>query len=226
MSLKTVLLDFRSTIINDKSIRQTLLNQTLISENLRPLTEELPSFYAGRSDRACLQDIFHNRGRYITEQELDKLVMLQSQAYQAKIAQLEEIPLYPEIKEFLKQLQSKNILIGLVSEALLAEIELVLNRLNLKNYFRVIVSGEEIKNNKPEPDIYLLALRKLNLLSPELNLTAKNCLAVENSFIGIKAAKQANLQVVGVANNYPVHMLQRQANWAVDYLTELELDRI
>ena len=34
------------------------------------------------------------------------------------------------------------------------------------------------------------------------------------------------MKVVGVANTYPFHMLQRQSNWTVDYLNELELDRI
>jgi len=34
------------------------------------------------------------------------------------------------------------------------------------------------------------------------------------------------MQVVGVANTYPFHMLQRQANWTVDYLQELELERV
>ena len=34
------------------------------------------------------------------------------------------------------------------------------------------------------------------------------------------------MKVVGVANTYPFHMLQRQSNWTVDYLNELELERI
>jgi hypothetical protein len=34
------------------------------------------------------------------------------------------------------------------------------------------------------------------------------------------------MQVVGIANTYPLHMLQRRANWTVDYLSQIELDRV
>ncbi|MGB3638193.1 MAG: HAD family phosphatase, partial [Rivularia sp. (in: cyanobacteria)] len=43
---------------------------------------------------------------------------------------------------------------------------------------------------------------------------------------GLQAAKAAGMKVVGVANTYPFHMLQRQSNWTVDYLNELEFERI
>ena len=39
-------------------------------------------------------------------------------------------------------------------------------------------------------------------------------------------AKRAKIQVVGIANIYPLHMLQRQANWTVDDFLEIELDRV
>jgi beta-phosphoglucomutase-like phosphatase (HAD superfamily) len=57
-------------------------------------------------------------------------------------------------------------------------------------------------------------------------LQPQECLAIEDTPGGIQAAKRAQMQVVGVANTYPFHILQRQANWTVDYLTELELERV
>ncbi|HEY9805293.1 MAG TPA: HAD family phosphatase, partial [Candidatus Obscuribacterales bacterium] len=79
---------------------------------------------------------------------------------------------------------------------------------------------------KPEPDGYLLAVERLNQQHPELNLQASECLAIEDTPAGIQAAKRAGIPVVGVANTYPFHMMQRQANWAVDYLSDLELERV
>ena len=61
---------------------------------------------------------------------------------------------------------------------------------------------------------------------PSLNLKPAQCLAIEDTPAGITAAKQAGMQVVGIANTYPLHMLQRQADWTVDYLNEIELDRV
>ena len=52
------------------------------------------------------------------------------------------------------------------------------------------------------------------------------CLAIEDTFVGIAAAKKAGMQVVGISHTYPLHMLQRQANWTVDDFLEIELDRV
>ncbi|PAX47618.1 HAD family hydrolase, partial [Brunnivagina elsteri CCALA 953] len=54
----------------------------------------------------------------------------------------------------------------------------------------------------------------------------KQCMAKEDTPAGIQAAKRAGMQVLAVANTYPFHMLQRQANWTVDYLSDLELERV
>ena len=80
--------------------------------------------------------------------------------------------------------------------------------------------------SKPAPDSYLAAIDQLNLLKPELALAPQNCLAVEACFAGIEAAKAANVPVVGVAQIYPYHMIQRCATWAVDYLNEIDFDWI
>ena len=59
-----------------------------------------------------------------------------------------------------------------------------------------------------------------------MQIKPDNCLVIEDTPAGIQAAKNAEMQVVGIANTYPFHMLQRQANWTIDCLTELEIERI
>ena len=88
------------------------------------------------------------------------------------------------------------------------------------------MSSNDLTPSKPEPDGYLLAVERLNQAFPDLDLQPAECLAIEGTFAGIAAAKQAGIPVVGVANTYPFHMLQRCANWTVDYLSDLELDRV
>ena len=115
---------------------------------------------------------------------------------------------------------------AVVSGALGSEIKLVLNRLNIAEYFSVIVGGDDIKSSKPEPDGYLLAVERLKSVYPDLKLQPDNCLAIEDTFAGIEAAQRADIPVVGVANTYPFHMLQRHADWAIDYLWDLNLERV
>ncbi|MEY3332700.1 MAG: hypothetical protein RLZZ176_1000 [Cyanobacteriota bacterium] len=115
---------------------------------------------------------------------------------------------------------------GLVSDSLHQEIQAVLNAAKLTEYFPVIVSGDDITSSKPSPEGYLLAVERMNQVYPELNLQPDECLVIEDTLAGIQAAKRAQMQVVGLANTYPFHMLQRQANWTIDYLIDLDLQRV
>ncbi|HEY9617694.1 MAG TPA: HAD family phosphatase [Microcoleaceae cyanobacterium] len=224
--LKAVLFDFNGVIIHDEPIHEQLINQLLVEENLRPKLGEFRKLCLGRSDRACLTDLMANRGRTVTAPYLNQLIARKAAAYQRELESLEKVPIYPGVPDLIFNLRAAQLKLAIVSGSLRSEIELVLGRAQLQEAFALIVSGDEPVASKPEPDIYLLAIDRLNQQFPGLNLTPQECLVIEDTFAGIEAAKRAGIPVVGVANTYPFHMLQRRANWTVDYLFDLELDRI
>ncbi|MFB2837734.1 HAD family hydrolase [Floridanema evergladense] len=226
MALKAVLFDFNGIIINDEPIHEQLIEEILIAENLRPKRGEFRKYCLGRSDRACLSDLFSRRGRVLTESYLNQLISRKAKAYQQHIAQMAELPIYPGLEDLILKLQAANLKIGLVTGALRSEVEIVLNRANLAQYFAVMSTSDDLKVSKPEPDGYLLAVELLNQEFANLDLQPSECLAVEDTPAGITAAKRAGMQVLGVANTFPFHMIQRQANWTVDYFWDLELERI
>ena len=226
MTLKAILFDFNGVILNDEPIHQELISEILIAENLSFDQTELHNLSLGRSDRACLTDLFNRDGRVVTEEYLTKLITAKATAYRAKLQQLQTLPIYPDVPKFLAQLQQQKLTIALVTGALRQQVELILQQTNLTQYFSVIIAGDDITTSKPEPDGYLLAVIKLNQQHPELNLQSHECLVIEDSIAGIEAAKRAKMQVVGIANTYPLHVLQRRANWTVDYLSEIEIERI
>ncbi|MEA5577377.1 HAD family phosphatase [Anabaena sp. UHCC 0451] len=226
MSLKAVLFDFHGVIIKDEAVHLQLIDAILVQENLQPQKLQERQACLGRSDRACFQDLLKNRGRVVTEEYLIQLLTRKAQAYVLELEKLEKLPLYPGIEDLIFQVRSHNLKLGLVSGALHQEIELVLERAKLSEYFNIIVAGDDINTSKPQPEGYLLALERFNQAYPDLNLQPQECLAIEDAPAGIQAAKRAQMQVVGVANTYPFQILHRQANWTVDYLTDLELERI
>jgi HAD superfamily hydrolase (TIGR01509 family) len=226
MTLKAVLFDFNGVIINDEAIHEQLIEQILIEENLRPSPQEYREVCLGRSDRVCLAELLQRRGRFVTESYLTQVIARKAQAYQRQLETLEKLPIYPGLEDLIFKIRAAQLPMGVVSGALRLEIELVLDRANIAQHFAVIVAGDDIKVSKPEPDGYLLAVERLNQNYPDLNAKASDCLAIEDTPAGIEAAKRGGMQVVGVANTYPFHMLQRQANWTVDYLHDLELDRV
>ncbi|BAT55381.1 HAD-superfamily hydrolase subfamily IA, variant 3 [Nostoc sp. NIES-3756] len=226
MSLKAILFDFNGVIINDERIHLELIDEILLQENLQPQKVQERQASLGRSDRACFQELLANRGRVVSQDYLTQLFNRKAQAYALELEKLDKLPIYPGVEDLIYQVRSRNLKLGIVSGALRTEIDLVLNRANLAEYFQIIVAGDDITTSKPQPDGYLLAVERLNQQYPELNLQPQECLAIEDTPAGIGAAKRAQMQVLGVANTYPFHMLQRCCNWTVDYLSELELERV
>ena len=224
--LKAVLFDFNGVIINDEPLHEKLLAQILVEENLKANPDEFREVCLGRSDRACLHDLLQRRGRVVSEEYLTGLVAQKSRYYQQQLESLETVPTYPGLTDLIFKIRVANLAMAVVSGAVRAEIEWVLNHLNLAQYFSVIVAGDDITASKPDPAGYLLAVDRLNQQNPALALQPEECLVIEDTFAGIEAGKRAGMKVVGVANSYPYHMMQRHSNWAVDYLSELELDRV
>ncbi len=226
MVLKAVLFDFNGVIINDEPLHEKLIEQILVEENLRPRPGEFREICLGRSDRACLTDLLASRGRVVTDEYLNQLIARKAKTYLQQIAVLEKLPTYPGLQDLIFGLKATPCKLAIVSGAIRSEIESVLSRLQLSQNFSLIVSGDDLTASKPEPDGYQLAVDRLNQQFPDLCLQPSECLAIEDTFAGIAAAKRAGISVVGVANSYPFHMLQRCANWTVDYLSDLELDRV
>lgn len=226
MTLKAVLFDFNGVIINDEPIHQQLIADILITENLRPNPPEFQKFCLGRTDRDCLRDLLTYRGRYVNDNYLKQLIYRKSIAYRQKIENLDELPIYPALQDLLIKIRAAQLKIAIVSGAIREEIEMILNRIGITEYFSLIVAGDEVSISKPDPEGYLLAVERLKQQYPELNLQASECLVIEDSLAGIEAGKRAGIPVVGVAHSYPFHILQRRANWVIDYLSDLDLDRV
>jgi len=226
MSLQVVLFDFNGVIVNDEPIHRELINDILLSQNLPPNPSDYNECCLGRSDRACLLDLLQRRGRAVNERSLTPMIAQKTQGYREKLKALDKLPIYPGVEDLIYKARVARLRLGLVTGALRSETEWILEQANLLSYFEVLVTGDDIQKSKPDPEGYLLAVELFNQLDPSLDLSGQNCLVIEDTPAGILAAKQAGMQVVGVANTYPFHMIQRQANWTVDYLHELELDRV
>jgi beta-phosphoglucomutase len=224
--LKAILFDFNGVIINDESIHHQALEEILLSENLPLQGKELWKMSVGRSDRACLREILNSRGRFVTDEYLDKLVVKKASIYRQRLQQLVTLPIYPEVIQFIEKMHASSYKLAVVTGSVRSEAELVLKQAEIDRYFETVITGDDINASKPDPEGYLLAVETLNKLNPELNLLPTECLAIEDTFAGIQAAKSAGIQVVAIANTYPFHMLQRRANWTIDAFADLELDRV
>lgn len=96
-----------------------------------------------------------------------------------------------EVTDTLKQLKEAGFRLALASSTHLELVERVLKENEIRDYFEAVVSGEQFKKSKPDPEIYLYTTEQLKLKPEE-------CLAVEDSTIGITAAHRAGLKIAAV----------------------------
>ena len=226
--LKAVFFGFHGVIINDDEIHPQLIAQLLLDENLRFDPDEYQEMYLGRSDRARLAAILQARGRFVRDDYLDSLLRKKTEGYGEWLRSQPKLSLYAGLEDLLYRIRTKGYTTAIVTGAQRTDVEQVLTVAELMEPFSLVVSASDMpaSASKPSPDSYLAAIDQLNRLDPTLALTPINCLAIESCFAGIDAAKAAGVPVVGVAQIYPYHMIQRRATWAVDYLNEIDFDWI
>ncbi len=93
-----------------------------------------------------------------------------------------------------------------------------LSESGLKGYFKTIISCEDIKRGKPEPDIFLASAARLGV-------KPGNCIVVEDSLYGITAARRASMFCIGLTTSFPAEKLT-EADMIVDVLTEVPLEEL
>ena len=94
----------------------------------------------------------------------------------------------------LKTLQSHSYNIALASSTQMDIIERVLSENQIADYFQVIVTGNQFKESKPNPEIYHYTASRLN--TPE-----EQCLVIEDSTLGIRAAHRAGMTVAALIDD-------------------------
>ena len=126
-----------------------------------------------------------------------------------------EIPLKPGVRAFLDVLKSKNIHCGIATSNSRILTEAILKSHQVENYFSVMVTGDEITNGKPDPEVYLEAARKLGV-APE------HCLVFEDIPFGIMAGKRAGMTVCAVEDDYSMNDMEEKIRLADFYIKSYE----
>jgi beta-phosphoglucomutase len=96
------------------------------------------------------------------------------------------------VPRFLENLEEARLPLGIASSGSRARVDFLLDQLNLKKHFGVVVTGDEVAQGKPHPAVFLKAAERLGTDPCDL-------IAFEDAVAGIKAAKSAGMTCVGIA---------------------------
>lgn len=115
----------------------------------------------------------------------------------------------------LKELKRKNFKIALASSSPKKTINIVLDELDIKDEFDAIISGEDFKESKPNPEIYIKTCEILGV-------RPKDAIAIEDSDYGIESAKNAGLTVIARREDR-FNFKQDKADFIVNNLQDIKL---
>jgi len=145
--------------------------------------------YVGRTSEALWKAL---RERFQLEMSIEDLMDRQ---WDTNIRNLPESGIGPSdgLCELLQYLRDNHLRATVASSSRGAFVEAVLDYLGISSFFEGYTCGEEIKNSKPAPDIFLLAAKKMGVLPSE-------CLVIEDSSAGVRAGKAAGMFTIGYVN--------------------------
>jgi beta-phosphoglucomutase len=216
---QAVIFDFDGVIADSEPLHLRAYQQVLGAEGI-PLThEEYYARYLGFDDSGLFRALAKDRSITVTDDKVDGWI-------DAKSAVIEELLdstsiLFPGAAACIKAL-AERLPMAIASGALEPEIMLVLDKAGLSGCFQAIASASDGVRGKPAPDLYLLALAKLQQVG---KFDAARCVAVEDSHWGLEAAKLARLRTVAITHTYSAAELAG-ADLVVDNLREITLERL
>jgi HAD superfamily hydrolase (TIGR01509 family) len=198
--LRAIIFDFNGVICNDEPLHLAALRKVLGEVGVSISAEEYVSTYLGRDDRECCRTALEQSGKPVEAKTIASLTRRKSEYYLQCVGQNLEI--FPGVLTFIREAYSLYEL-AIASGALRREIEFVLGRVGLQDRFRCIVSCEDVDKGKPDPSIFLRALERINSSRTDSDpLLPGNCLVIEDSQAGVKAALGAGMKCLAVTNSF------------------------
>lgn len=176
-------------------------------------TEEQNEQLKGVSRVESLKKILKWGNKELSEEEFNRQMAIKNENYLSYVDEMDKSEILPGVPEVLDYLKEHNIPIALGSASKNART--ILKKIDLYNRFDAIVDGTDVSKAKPDPEVFLIAAKKLNA-KPE------NCVVFEDSLAGIQAANKGEMLSIGIGDKN----ILNEADHVFTDFTEIEIDFI
>lgn len=190
--LMAVIFDLDGVICNSSQFHYLAWKEIADELNI-PFDEEYNEKLKGVSRQESFELILSRVGKQndFTNEEKEKYCTRKNEIYKNYISNMTSEDVLPGVLEFIKEVRLRGIKTGLASVSKNAPF--LIKKLELQEYFDYVCNPEEIKNLKPDPEIFLK-------VAEALDVPPTCCAAIEDSFSGIEAINAADMFSVGVGD--------------------------
>jgi beta-phosphoglucomutase len=188
--IKALIFDLDGVIV-DTAHYHYLAWKRLAEELGFDLTLDQNELLKGVSRMRSLDIILGLGGIKLSESEKEKIANKKNSWFVEYVNEMKPEEIFPGVKELLRSIRAKGLKIALASSSKNAPA--VIRLLNIQNEFDTVVDGTMIIHSKPDPEIFLLAAKKLGI-------EPASCVVFEDAEAGVEAALAAGMKCVGVGS--------------------------
>lgn len=212
---KAVIFDMDGVVVNTEPLSHTANMKFYKSLGIN-VSEEVYGTFIGNSDKNIIQKIID---LYDVKVDKDLLVKQCLDFYCEEFDNDPNLELLPGVKALIKELHANGIKLLLASSSSKIKIDRVFTRFKLYPYFSHIISGQDFEFSKPHPAIFLEAVAKSGY-------SADECIVIEDSTNGIKAATSAGVYCIGYKGEENSLQDTSLANDVINNFSELTFEKI
>lgn len=154
---------------------------------------------AGKTNREILPTVFGA----ISDERIEELGHRKESLYQELF--LPERKTVDGVIEFLEEAQKLGVKMAVATAAPEMNVKFILDGLNLRRFFGAVITASDVKEGKPNPEIFLKSAEKLGV-------APANCLVFEDAFGGFEAAHRAGMKSIGITTVNPAEDILKCAS--------------
>lgn len=188
-----VIFDMDGVLADSQGLHARCERAVLFRYGIELSEAEISRQYGGTTDREFFTAVLSKHGLSIEYQPLIRA------KWQAMLALAPNIQPIPGASDLVSALRTLGVKLAVASGSPLDFIESTLRACAMRGAFDAVASGEEVRQGKPAPEVFLLAAERLHV-SPE------QCVVIEDSLSGILAARRAGMKCVAVSHTGEVGM--------------------
>jgi len=174
-------------------------------------TEKHNELLKGVSRVKSLEILLNIGGVKLPEEKIQELLLTKNEEYLGYVNKMTADEILPGVNRLLDYLDGNNIKYALGSASKNAP--LILEKVGLIKRFAALVDGNDVSKAKPDPEVFLIGAKKLNM-KPE------HCIVVEDAIAGVEAANAANMLSIGIGDEEVLN----EANYCFNDMTGISSD--
>jgi HAD superfamily hydrolase (TIGR01509 family) len=211
--IQTVIFDMDGVIVDTEPVHRYAYYKQFAELNIE-VTEAMYTSFTGFSTRNTFQTL---KEQFQLAQEVEDLIQRKRSIFNDAFDTKEDLELLEGVRALIEDLHQNGIQLIVASSASKVTIDRVFTRFGLHDFFTHIVSGEDFPKSKPHPAIFEHAA-SLSIAPKE------NCIVIEDSTNGVKAAKAAGIFCVGYNSEHSKDQNLDEADRVINHFNDLNAE--